>query len=60
MAFGSQGDVLERTERSISPGQGPQKVLVIWGWVSPGLHLPCPAYTPADASCEPFLKEAMR
>ena len=53
MAFGIQRDVLERSERSISPGQGPQRVLVIQGWVSPGLHPPCAAYTPADASREP-------
>lgn len=53
MAFGIQGDVLERTENSILPGQGPQRVLVIGGWVSPGLCPPCAAYTCADASCEP-------
>lgn len=53
MAFGTQGDVLERTEHSVLPGQGPQRVLEIWSWVSPGLCPPCAAYTHADASSEP-------
>lgn len=53
MAFGIQGDVLERTERSISPGQGLERVLVIRGWVSPCLCPPCAAYTCAGASREP-------
>lgn len=64
MAFGIQRDVLERTEHSISLGQGLQRVLVVWGWVSPGLHphvlLTPMLMHPVSMHILRFLKETMR